>query len=230
MPEKVDYLYGKGIPAVWFCQGDYLEQRPDFALQAIRKGFLLGNHSFDHPHFSNLEQSECFEQIERTDRIIEKLYQKVRIRNHPKYFRFPYGDKGEESASGAFPSDRAKARSKKESLQEFLKNMGYLAAPSTGITYKYYRDLKLDKDIDWYWTYDVMDWSINAAEPQSGIDSIDMVLARMDENDPERGKGLNSGNSVEIVLLHDHEDTSTHFKRILERLTEKELSFELPLT
>ena len=73
-----------------------------------------------------------------------------------------------------------------------------------------------------------MDWSINSPEPRFGVDSIDKVLERMDEDDPEGGKGLNSGGSTEIVLVHDHTETAVYFERIIERLIEKGLSFELP--
>jgi peptidoglycan-N-acetylglucosamine deacetylase len=226
MKWKVDYLFQKGIPAVWFCQGNYLEQRPDFALHAIQKGFLIGNHSYNHAHFSDLSLSQCFEQIERTDGLLAEVYKKARIEKFSRFFRFPYGDKGGETSDGS-GSDSSE-RQKKTAIQSFLREMGYVSAPSRGIVYKYYTDKGLDKDIDWYWTYDVMDWSIKAAKPRSEVDSIEKVLQRMDEDEPENGKGLNYRGSVEIVLLHDHAEISEYFERIICCLVAKGLSFELP--
>ena len=221
MSEKLEYLWTKGVPAIWFCQGNYLHARPDLARQAIDKGFVLGNHSFDHPHFSGLATAQGFEQITRTDLILEGLYRQKGIVSYPRYFRFPYGDKGKRKAPGAGVDT-------KTALQRSLRQMGYLPAPSGGITYASYHELGMDRDIDWYWTYDVMDWSINSKEPQLGIDSIEKVLARMDEDDPRNGMGLHSGSSVEIILIHDHEDTSRYFMRIIDHLLDKGLSFELP--
>lgn len=149
MPRKVKYLSDKGIPAIWFCEGNHLEQGSDFAPLAIRKGFLLGNHSFDHPHFSAIKIAGCLEQIERTHWLLESLYLSERIEWSPRYFRFPYGDKGDVRV--------------KKAIQDFLRRMGYVAAPS-----------------------------------------------------------------AEIILIHDHEETSEYFERIVERLLEKGFSFELP--
>jgi peptidoglycan/xylan/chitin deacetylase (PgdA/CDA1 family) len=213
MPEKVRYLLSAGVPAIWFCQGRSLEKWPDFAVEAIEKGHQIGNHSYDHPSFSNLEASECIEQIQRTDGILKDVYARSHVVRYRKYFRFPYGDKGKRN---------------KTALQSLLRRMGYVPAPSIGITYRSYHSQELDTDIDWYWTYDVMDWSIHSKVPQEGIDSIEKVLARMDEDDPENGKGLNSGNSAEIVLMHDHEETSPYFRRIVDGLLKKGFSFELP--
>ena len=53
MQSKVDYLHREAIPAVFFCRGDFLEERPAAALDAIRKGFIIANHSYSHPHFSD---------------------------------------------------------------------------------------------------------------------------------------------------------------------------------
>lgn len=220
MPEKLAYLSARGIPAVLFCQGDHLEKRPGFAREALREGFLLGNHSYDHPRFSTIELEECFEQIRRTDAIIQSLYRSAGAEWSARCFRFPYGDKGDASPAGG----------KKNAIQDFLRKSGYAPAPSAGITYRYYHDRGLDKDIDWYWTYDSMDWSLNLPEPSFGIDSVEKVLARMDDDDPEGGRGLSSGTSLEIVLVHDHEQTSKFFPRIIERLLEKGLSFELPFS
>ena len=72
MKMKVDYLVLKKIPAIWFCI-EFLEQRPSYAVYAIEKGFIIGNHSYSHKHFSDLSLEQCYQEIEKTDKIIEHI-------------------------------------------------------------------------------------------------------------------------------------------------------------
>ena len=89
---KVKLLTSKEIPALFFCRGQYLEERPDDGIYAIKKGFVLGNHSYSHPRFSELSLNECFQEIKQTDEIIDKIYQDADVTRPAKLFRFPYGD------------------------------------------------------------------------------------------------------------------------------------------
>jgi hypothetical protein len=70
-----------------------------------------------------------------------------------------------------------------------------------------------------------MEWSIFANDPQRAVDSLEKVFARMEKDEPERGLGLNSGTSAEIILTHDHLETTAYFEPIIERLLEKGLTF-----
>lgn len=198
------------------------------AIRAIRNGFILGNHAYNHPYFSDLEIDECFAQIRRTDEIIEALYERAGVQRPMKSFRFPYGDKGGLRYSEVFKPYSETGRERKQALQTYLHQLGYTQPVWDQITYRYYRASGLQDDIDWYWTYDVMEWSIFADEHQFGIDSLEKVLARMDEDEPEGCRGLNYGGSAEIVLMHDHVDTAIYFEPLVERLLEKGLVFVLP--
>lgn len=218
MEKKLDYLLSKQIPAIWFCCGNFMEERPDVIIRAIREGFVLGNHSYDHPHFSNLNLQECFSQIKRTDEIINALYKKAGIKRPAHYFRFPYGNKGDEAGAAH-----------KQALQDYLRQLGYTHPSWENITYHYYRARGLHEDVDWYWTYDTVDWAIASDKPHLfGIDSLEKALARMDEDEPEGGRGLNSGSSAEIVLMHDHLEIADCFEPLVERLLAKGLRFVLP--
>jgi len=81
MKEKVDFLVSKGIPAIWFCLGDFLEKGSEHAIHAIEKGFIIGNHSYGHPYFSDLPLKQCFEEIQKTDRIIDEIYRKAGVKD-----------------------------------------------------------------------------------------------------------------------------------------------------
>jgi len=222
MKRKIKLL--KNIKAIWFCRGELLEERPDFAIYAIKKGHIIGNHSYDHPHFSKISLKKCFEQIKETDEIIERIYQKTGIKRPIKVFRFPYGDKGGgEEVEKGWPENKKKHI---KAIQDFLKELGYRQPNFENITYKWYVKAGLDKDVDVYWTYDTLDWAV-LEENQFGIKNIKDVLARMEENVPEGGRGLNYKDSNDIILMHDFEETKEMFIPMIKKLLTK-VKIELP--
>jgi len=218
MKEKVDFLVSKRIPAIWFCIGNFLEKRSEYAIHAIEKGFIIGNHSYGHLHFSKLSLTQCFEEIQKTDRIIDEIYRKAGVKRLARFFRFPFGDKG------GLKYDKVR----KEKIQAFLKSLGYMQPKFENITYRYYREAGRLDDIDWYWTYDVMEWAIFKKEHSSGIDSLEKVYERMNEDVSEGCRGLNNPSSEDIILIHDHLKTAPMFKPIIERLLAKGVIFKLP--
>jgi peptidoglycan-N-acetylglucosamine deacetylase len=224
---KVDLLLERQVPAIWFCCGDMLAQRLSDATYAIKHGFIVGNHSFNHLYFSDLTLEECYEQIKRTDDFIEHAYRDAGTPRTARYFRFPYGDKGGLTHSEVFDGYSGEGVTRKHAIQEYLLSLGY-TQPPMAITYRYYQDAKLLEDADWHWTYDVMEYVMSEPEPTFGIDSIEKVFARMDEDEPEGCRGLNDSRSEEIILLHDHEETTEHFGPIVDRLLAKGIVFRLP--
>lgn len=191
-------------------------------------GGIIGNHGYDHPHFSDLSVAECFEQISKTDLIISEIYKKAKTKRPVKFFRFPYGDKGGLKHNEVFEPYEGEGKIRKEKIQNFLRDLGYTQPKLEGITYKYYRKAGLLDDVDWHWTYDVMEWTTFQAKPLYGIDSLEKVLARMKENVPEGCRGLNYSGSEEIILVHDHEQTGEMFKPIIEWLISKGIIFKSP--
>ena len=211
MIDKISYLESKSIPAVLFCQGNLLLQRVEQAVTAIRKGFIIGNHSYDHPRFSDLEIDQCYDQIERADKIIDGIYLKAGMKRTARYFRFPHGDKGGEQ---------------KPLIQDCLRKLGYRKPKFENITYAYHRSKNLVNDIDWGWTYDVREWEILAEPHLYANDVLENIFARMEENAPEKRKGLNYPYSEEIILVHDHPESDDLFIPIIERLLSKGLEFK----
>jgi len=226
--QKVAYLLDKGIPAIFFCPGNALEARPDPVVAAIRQGFVIGNHAYDHPHFSEIPLEACFEQIRRTAAIIRAIYTRAGVADYPRYFRFPYGDKGALTGDDPLAPPSAAGLEKKQALQDELRRLGYSQPAFPDIAYAYYRDAGLLTDIDWYWTYDIVEWSIYHERHAHGVVTLADVYARMDEIEPEGGRGLNTPGSAEIILTHDHVETTPIFAPIIERLLAKGLRFCLP--
>ncbi|WP_169090583.1 polysaccharide deacetylase family protein [Paenibacillus sp. PL91] len=88
--EKVEYLNGKGIRAIWFCAGEALERFSEEAKHAIKTGHVIGNRSYDCADFSAISLLDVRGQLERSDRIIEQLYAEADVERPSKAFRYPY--------------------------------------------------------------------------------------------------------------------------------------------
>ena len=226
---KLEILEQRGIPAIFFCGGEELQARPELARAGIQRGFILGNHAARHIRFSTLSLETCFDFIRRTDQQITDLYAQAGVPQPGKYFRFPYGDKGMLTGDDPFVAPRGEGLTRRHALQAYLQEMGYTQPKFPGVTYQYYRQAGLLDDVDWYWTYDVMEWSAYADEHKFGIDSLEAILARMDEDEPEGGRGLNDPRSEEIILTHDHVKNTAFFAEIIDGLLAKGLDFRLPV-
>ncbi|MBI5723591.1 MAG: polysaccharide deacetylase family protein [Planctomycetes bacterium] len=226
--QKADYLISRGIPAVWFCAGRSLEKNSDIMADAIRKGFVVGNHSYGHPQFSDLTVEQAYDQIRRTDEILDRIYAMSGRKRPGRFFRFPYGDKGGSTHSDFFKACSLEGRKHKEAIQSSLRELGYTQPRFADVTYPYLRKAGMFDDADWFWSYDVHEWSITKTEPTHGVGSLEKIFERMDETAPEEGRGLNTSGSAEIVLMHDHAATTEYFAPIVDRLLAKGLDFRLP--
>ena len=212
---KLDYLDSKGIKAIFFCQGKFLENKIKMAVKAIQRGHVIGNHSYDHPRFSKITLEEAEWQIKRTDDLIEKAYRLTGVPRLYRVFRFPELDKG---------------GSKKEELQKLLRSMSYRQPKFENITYRWYLEEGHHRDADVYCTYDTFDWCLleEGGCEEFGIKTLEDVLARMDEDVPERWRGLNYPDSNDIIMVHDIEEISYAFKPMIEKMLSKGIKFELP--
>ena len=231
---KVDLLSSMEIPAIFFCRGERLEKRPDDAIYAIKKGFVLGNHSYSHPRFSKLDLNECYLEIKQTDEILKKIYVDAGVTRPAKLFRFPYGDKGSGlEAEHGWPEERDKKLFMR-AIQNYLHKHGYHQPMFENISYKWYRNAGLHLDKDVYWTYDSYDYSVEKIEDEAngqirGYKNLSSVLARMDEDEPEGCRGLNYTRSNDIILVHDILGIEGIFKRLIEALLAKDIYFKLPI-
>jgi hypothetical protein len=113
-------------------------------------------------------------------------------------------------------------------LQAELHRLGYSQPEFTDVTYNYYKTAGLLEDVDWYWTYDILEWSTYHEDSIHGIHTLEDVFSRMEEDVPEGGRGLNFPGSSEIILTHDHVETTPMFPKIIDRLRQKGIEFRLP--
>ncbi len=223
--QKIEFLRSKSIPAVIFCEGKLLEQESKVAITAIHDGLILGNHSYNYPCFSSIPLDDCFREIIRTDQILDAIYKQSGMQRLHKFFRFPYGDKGFLTLDDKPNNNLPGALNRREKIQTLLKTLGYTKPDFPDIKYTYFRQNFPDADVDWGWTYDAMEWSLGDEAPEFGITTIEQVFARMDEDVPEGGRGLNDLDSEEIILIHDHPRTTSYFQSIINQFLIKGIIF-----
>ena len=58
---------------------------------ALENGHIIGNHSYNHPNFSEISLDKAKGEISKTDDIINEVHEKTGIQRTHKLFRFPYG-------------------------------------------------------------------------------------------------------------------------------------------
>ena len=91
----LDVLAANGLHASFGMTGKFAEQYPDLVQRMADEGHEFINHSYDHKSFTGrstgaapLTREQRFEQLDRTEAIIQNLTGKTTI----PYFRPPYGD------------------------------------------------------------------------------------------------------------------------------------------
>ncbi|MFH1588968.1 MAG: polysaccharide deacetylase family protein [archaeon] len=210
---KVDFLLEKGIPAIFFCEGQKLSKFEDDIIFAIKNGFIIGSHSWSHQNFNDLSQDEIKIEITKTDDLIDEIYKKANVERKIKLFRFPFLKKGE---------------SNKEFAQSILKDLGYRQPSFDNINYEWYKKEGFHKDLDVVCTYDSMDWTVSDGSHMFDIKNLQDLFNRMDENIPEGRRGLNFEQSSDIIMMHDDPRIKEMFKPLIERFLEKGIQFKLP--
>ena len=200
--KKADFLKENKIQAIFFCLGKLLVKKEEDVIYAIKKGFIIGNHSYNHPYFSKIPLSEAKNQIKKTDIIINNLYKKARAKRALNIFRFPYGDKGGRN---------------KEAIQDFLRKLNYQQPKFKGVTYPYFSKFKLNKALDIFWTFDLeeyinKDWKV--------------IIEKINSKNPKFGGSLMNKNSSDIILIHDHKETTNLFFKIIKELQKRRMKFE----
>ena len=212
-PAIVDYLNEKGIQAVLFVEGQRIAKLPQQAIYALQHGMILGNHSYSHPSFSKLSLKECLHEIESCEKSLDDLHQTAGIEREHKVFRFPYGDKGGEN----------KAR-----LQEYFARNGFQKVKDSQISFPWWTENGLNREIDTLWTFDFMEYRIR---PNSGF-ALEDVWNRIHDKNPASGGSLLSENSHHILLLHAHDETEEmipgYYRLFIDHLLDCGVVFEKP--
>lgn len=162
---KLEILDKLKIKCVFFCEGRKIQKRKKLVKNAIEEGHIVGNHSWSHPHFSDLTFEEASRQISKTDSLIGEIYDETEYNRSNKVFRFPFGDRGKEEHV--------------DQIQEVLSDLNYRFPKIPSVQYEWMS--KNWKYNDWYWTLN--DKSYNAEDYNELMEIMEDQLNPQDSGD-----------------------------------------------
>ncbi len=85
--EKIlDVLKAKKVPAAFFVTLPHVKSCPELIARMINEGHTVGNHSVNHPNFSQISRTAMAEEIQVLDN-----YLRVKFGYSSPFFRFPEG-------------------------------------------------------------------------------------------------------------------------------------------
>ena len=212
-PAIVDELCARNITAIMFAVGMNVERFYDEAVYAVRKGMIVGNHSYSHAAFSSITLEEGIGEIEKCEAILERVYQDAGVERKHRPFRFPYGDKG-----GA----------NKEALQRYLAQNGFDKVDDRHLPYDWWRENCLDRDIDTLWTFDFEEYRVQNDETFTR----DSVWEKMNDANPKLGAALYGENQRHILLMHAFDETEAvwpgYYRELLDALQQRGVTYDPP--
>ena len=181
--KMVTYLRENSIPAIFFCRGEFIQNRMDEVQFIIKNGYLVGNHSYTHPYFSTISLEQCFDEIVKTDLLIEQCYQHVNVKRPVKIIRLPFADRG--AGKWAQSPSTEQEKEKVNTIQKFLRDNNFESLFDS------------EGAIDAFWDWDTQDYKsrfisspteylLNLEKQWSGIDSDCpvMLIHDFDNNYP----------------------------------------------
>ena len=226
------------------CEG--MEQNPGPVQRAIEKGFPVGNHTYHHSRSSEMDYADIVAEIEKTEKLIDTLYKQAGKPRVHKLMRFPHLDRG----CGAWIVDYTAAQAKghdlkalfleglnikladpspaqvekKAKVQAYLAREGFTIAPYQGVTFDWYADTEMAQARDLLYTFSTSDWMMNpdfaAYRKDWAYQSLDALKGKIDA-DP----WLNSHESANIVLAHDHNNMFTVTTALVAHMLERGIEF-----
>ena len=204
----IDCYQEMNIPFVMFGIGQDMEKREEDVIYTLQRGIVVGNHTYSHPHLSELSFEEGIKEIEKTEEILNRLYEKAGVERKYKLFRFPFLDKGGEN---------------KERYQEYLIEKGFMKINDKDAKTPVYVTGGNKKEIDVAPSIDLAEYSIR---PGSGVGIneiykyLELQLSTLTED------------STEIVLMHTHDETEEmvpgYYKLLADKILELGLKFVSP--
>jgi peptidoglycan/xylan/chitin deacetylase (PgdA/CDA1 family) len=257
--DLTDFLVANDIPAILYCiggayedlgiTGQGIEQNPQPLLNAIDKGFALGNHLYTHQRSSDLTADQIIAEIEATEAQIERLYKQSGKARPFKTLRLPHLDRG----CGGWVIDYDRAGVHKEWLehlflgglnitlappsavqidikarvQDYLKAEGFTNEIFADVIYPWFTDTEMAQAFDALCTFSSADWMLNpafAAHSQSWPHkNVPDLIGKIDMD-----AALNDNTSADIILMHDHENLLPITIPLIKHMLENGIKFLPP--
>lgn len=83
----MDLLEANGYKGTFFLTGFWIDENEELTKEIFSRGHLIGNHSENHKHLSEVKKEELKEEIDGVSTKIERLTGQT-----TKYFRAPFGE------------------------------------------------------------------------------------------------------------------------------------------
>ncbi|MCB1537761.1 MAG: polysaccharide deacetylase family protein [Rhodospirillales bacterium] len=243
--DLVDALAARGVPAILFCRGDLLEQNPEPVIRAIRHGFLVGSHGYEHKRASVLGYDAVTQGVLRTDALIDAAYANAGVVRPGRYHRFAYMDRGMGAwfvepqrlapdlrviVSGmireGLGNDPASTPTHagietKNRLQAFLSDHGFASLPAPGVTHAFFAQTEMHDAIDAMFTFSTSDWAVTERHRgKFGVSDVSDLKARIDA-DPY----LARDDSAHIILAHDQAEIHDTVVALVDHMLDRGLQF-----
>jgi peptidoglycan/xylan/chitin deacetylase (PgdA/CDA1 family) len=90
----LDALTEHGLRATMFNTGANARANPNLVREQVAAGMWVGNHSFTHPHLTQLSPSESFQELASTQWVLDGI-----LGHAPTLFRPPFGETNDELRS-----------------------------------------------------------------------------------------------------------------------------------
>lgn len=246
-----DFLVERGVPAILFVRGAFMEEGDGFQkiVRAIQKGMVIGNHSYAHDRTSVAGFESQTAQISRTQVLIEEAYKAAGEALPSRYIRFPHMDRGmggwiidldtvpdEYRAyvenlfwdglrveTTARPSEELFDLKRK--VQEWLKQEGFQKLPTPGVTHPWFVKSEMADAIDAMYTFSTSDWMLTPRHKGNWhYKTIEDLKRKIDED-----IWLQKNDSAHIILAHDdREDSLEITTSLIDYFLEQDFDF-LPI-
>ncbi len=190
--KKIKFLKTHNIPAIFFLRGEHIVRYPQQAINIIKAGFLIGNHSYSHPYFSQIPLEQCFEEISKTEALIDQCYHQAGLQRPHKIIRLPFADRG----AGAWNKqpETIQEQEKCSAIQTFLKNQGFI------------NPIPSNDGIDALWDIDTQDYKSKYI--QNPQDYVQNLRTLVDAATPNQN----------TILLHDFDHNHHLFETTVKLL------------
>ncbi|MET0415857.1 MAG: polysaccharide deacetylase family protein [Actinoplanes sp.] len=84
------------LQATFFDQGNNSLTRPDLVRAKLRAGMWVGNHTFSHPHLTQIDDAAAFQEIASTQWVLQDI-----TGREPTLFRPPFGETDDQVRADA---------------------------------------------------------------------------------------------------------------------------------
>lgn len=84
-PQIISILKKENVPGAFFLVGDQAQRYPSIVGDLAKAGFLVGNHTYNHPDISTISDNRIRLELNRTERYIETEYGRKTALFRPPY-------------------------------------------------------------------------------------------------------------------------------------------------